>query len=132
MRYLEILCINETTEEYKNLLDEGIVKLAYDIYKILSIKFQYVRHIPESNLPGNKVIVAARENWQSKAQLNPTRDEIEALAKQSQIITDSNSYLTRRVSKGPAQGTMGPEAAEQAIKDASKEIRQIIKNMETQ
>jgi len=113
------------------ILTENPAAIAILIARLLSTKMQYVKNIAGAGKKSSEIITKAREKIHRGKELNPSQEQTRALAQQAQTIDDNVSYLVRRSSAGPARGTMGPQAANQAIDDATKEITNIIRNIPT-
>ena len=111
------------------VLTENPAAIAILIARLLSTKMQYVKNIVGSGKKSSEVITQARQKIHRGKELNPSQEQTRALAQQAQTIDDNVSYLVRRSSAGPAQGTRGPQAANQAIDDATKEITRIMKDI---
>lgn len=112
------------------ILTENPAALAVLFARLLSSSMHYAKNVVGAGRPAAQAVQNVRNGLPGKnGALNPSQEQLRALAQQGQKIEDSMSYLARRSSQGPAQGTMGPQAAQQAIKDATKEIRNILKTV---
>jgi len=114
----------------QEILTENPAALAVLFANLLSKSMHYARNVVGAGRPAAQTLQQVRNGLPGKnGALNPSQEQLRALAQQGQKIENSTNYLRSRSARGPAQGTQGPKAANQAIKDATKEIRNILKTV---
>lgn len=114
----------------REVLTENPAALAILIGRLLSQSMHYAKNVVGAGRPAAQTVQKVRGGLSGKSgELNPSPEQLRALAQQGKKIEDSMNYLRARSARGPAQGTRGPQAAQQAIKDATKEIRNILKDV---
>jgi hypothetical protein len=114
----------------REVLIENPVALAKLIDRLLRTREYYAKKIVGSTRPAAQAVLQAKKEVHGKgAELNPSIEQLQALAKQGQRVEDSMSYKAMKMSKGPAQGTKGFDAAELEKKDALIQIKELIKDI---
>ena len=112
------------------VLTENPAALATLFANLLSKSMHYAKNVVGAGRPAAQTVQKVRDGLPGKnGALNPSQEQLRSLAQQGKKIEDSMNYLRARSARGPAQGTRGPEAAQQTIKDATKEIRNILKTV---